>query len=119
WAGQGRALDQQNKSYPKPLIPPPPHVLPGLCRHMDLRQLVERIVISPEAEDARMKEVKTLVWAAGLPVPVDKSGLCGYPSLITNLDDILKFAEQARGAIGRLPPARMSPPLPLVFLPKR
>jgi hypothetical protein len=38
-------------------------------------------------------EVKTLVAAAGLTVPVERSRLCGYPSLITNLDDILKYTE--------------------------
>jgi hypothetical protein len=93
WAGQGRNLDEQNNSYPKPLTPPPPHVLPGLRRHVDLPRLVERIVISPEADDVRMEEVKALVSAAGLTVPVEKSGLCGYSRLITNLDDILKYTE--------------------------
>lgn len=93
WAGQLRHLDEQNKSYPKPLTPPPPQVPSGLLRHVDLPQLVERVVVSPEADDATLREVKTLVSDAGLTVLVEKSGLCGYTGLITDLDDILKYTK--------------------------
>jgi hypothetical protein len=93
WAGQNRHIDEQNKSYPKPLTPPPPHVEGGLLRHIDLARLVERIVISPEADESKVEEVKMLVDGAGLQVSVEKSRLCNYPSLITNLDDILKYTD--------------------------
>jgi len=77
---------------PKPLTPPP-HVPQGLRRRVDVSRLVERIVISPEADDARVEAVKKLVTAAGLDVPVGRSQLCAYPSIMTDLDDILKYSE--------------------------
>ena len=91
WAGQGRHLDEQNRSQPKPITPPPSHVPPGLRRPVDLRHLVERIVISPEAENGTVEQVRTILAAAGLSVQVVHSALSGYPSVVTDLDEIIRY----------------------------
>jgi hypothetical protein len=48
-----RHIDLNNRFYRKPLTDPPPHVLPGLRRAVDLQALIEGIVISPEDPPVR------------------------------------------------------------------
>jgi hypothetical protein len=85
WAGHNRHIDPDNKFYRKPLTPPPPHVLPGLRRAVDLRALVESIVVSPEANQGTRSEIEQLMSDLGHSTPVQESSFTGYPHVVTDL----------------------------------
>jgi hypothetical protein len=92
WAGHNRHIDLDNKFYRKPLTPPPPHVLPGLRRAVDLRALVEGMVVSPEANPGTRAEIEQLMSDLGYAIPVQESSFTGYPHVVTDLAEIIKFS---------------------------
>jgi hypothetical protein len=92
WAGQARHIDLDNKSHRKPLTDPPPHVLPGLRREVDLQALVEGIVVSPEASPGTLGDVQQLVSNLGYTIPIRKSSFTQYPHVVTDLAEIIRYS---------------------------
>jgi hypothetical protein len=92
WAGQSRHIDSENRCHRIPLTPPPPHVLPGLRRSVDLSALIERIVISPVAPKNRYSEVIELLNNLGYTISVEPSTLTPYSHLMPDLADIERFS---------------------------
>lgn len=92
WAGQDRHIDVNNKCHREPLTEPPPYVLPGLRRAVDVQSLVERIVMSPDANPGRFEKVKQLVRDLGYEIPVEQSTLTRYSHLIPDLPDLVRFS---------------------------
>ncbi len=91
WAGQMRHVDLDNKFYRKPLTPPPPHVLPGLRHSVSIQSLVQSIVVSPEADDGTIGRVTELVTRLGYSIPVRESRFSGFPHVVTDLAEIVKY----------------------------
>jgi hypothetical protein len=92
WAGNNRHIDANNKFHRKPLTDPPPHVLPGLHRAVDLRSLIEAIVVSPEAPRGTTEQIRTLLTELGYRIPVRESGFTRYPHVVTDLTEIIRFS---------------------------
>ncbi len=82
YAGINRHIDADNRIHPSPLTPPPPHVLKGHRRSVDLQALLTGIVVSPWASAATLDEVNQLVSASGCAIPVRQSELSRYLTLL-------------------------------------
>ncbi len=82
FAGINRHIDADNRVHPLPLTPPPPHVLKGHRRKVDLQALVTGIVVSPWASLATVDEVNQLVTDNGYTIPVQRSELSRYVALL-------------------------------------
>lgn len=80
--GGNRHIDADNRIHPLPLTPPPPSVLIGHGRKVDLRALVTGIVVSPRASPATFDEVNQLVRNSGYAIPVRHSDLTRYRDLL-------------------------------------
>ena len=94
WAGNNRHIDRNNKCHRKPLTDPPPHVLPGLRRAVDLQALVEGIVVSPEANPGTLEEIKQLMSKLGYTIPAQESSFTQYPHVVTDLAEIIRFSSK-------------------------
>jgi hypothetical protein len=94
WAGNDRHIDLNNKFHRKPLTAPPPHVLPGLRRAVNLPALVEGIVVSPEANPGTLEEIKQLVNKLGYSIPVQESSFTRYPHVVTDLAEIIRLSSK-------------------------
>lgn len=94
WAGHDRHIDIDNKCHRKPLTQPPPHVPPGLRRAMDLQVLVDRTVVSPDANRGRLEKVKRFVGNLGYKIPVEESSLTRYSHLLPDVVDIERFSKR-------------------------
>jgi len=81
-AGINRHIDADNRVHPRPLTPPPPHVLKGHRRKVDLQALLTDIVVSPWASAATLDEVNQLVRSNGYSLPVRQSELSRYLALL-------------------------------------
>ena len=75
-------------------MPPPPHVLPGLRRPVDLQALIKAIVVSPEANSLRLEETSQLVSDLGYTIPVQGSVFTQYPHVVIDLEEIIRFSGQ-------------------------
>ena len=94
WAGRSRHIDLNNVPHRKPLTDPPPHVLPGLRRAVDLQALIEGIVVSPEANPGAREQISRLVSGLGYTIPVRESAFNGYPHVVTDLAEIIRFSNR-------------------------
>lgn len=81
-AGINRHYDADNRVHPVPLTPPPPHVLKGHRRKVDLQALLTGIVVSPWASAATLDEVNQLVRDKGYSISVEQSELSRYRGLL-------------------------------------
>lgn len=81
-AGINRHYDADNRVHPLPLTPPPPNVLKGHRRKVDLQALLTGIVVSPWASSTTLDEIKQLVSGTGYTIPVQQSELSRYAPLL-------------------------------------
>ena len=81
-AGINRHYDADNRVHPLPLTPPPPHVLKGHRRKVDLQALLTGIVVSPWASATTLDEVNELISSKGYSIPVRQSELSRYLALL-------------------------------------
>lgn len=81
-AGINRHYDVDNRVHPLPLTPPPPDVLKGHRRKVDLQALLTGIVVSPWASSTTLEEIKQLVSNTGYTIPVRQSELARYAALL-------------------------------------
>ena len=81
-AGASRHIDGEDRVHPLPLTPPPPRVLKGERRKVDLEALVTSIVVSPRASPTTFDEITQSVTNKGYKIPVQQSGLSGYAALL-------------------------------------
>jgi len=81
-AGNNRHIDAEGRVHPLPTTPPPPHVLRGERRKVDLEALVTSIVVSPWASPSAFDEINRIVRDRGYKVPVRQSELSGYSALL-------------------------------------
>jgi hypothetical protein len=86
-----RALVWQMEHSPRN---PYPHAIPqGLTYPIDLRALVNEVIVSPDAPATLFDEVQELLRNHGYcTVPVSKSGFTGHGHLLPSLDDIARFS---------------------------
>jgi hypothetical protein len=81
-AGINRHIDGENRVHPVPLTPPPPNVLKGERRKVNLQVLVTSIVVSPWASPTILDEVTQSVRDKGYKILVQQSGLSRYAPLL-------------------------------------
>lgn len=81
-AGINRHYDADNRVHPLPLTPPPPHVLKGHRRKVDLQALLTGVVVSPWASATTLDEVNELISSKGYSIPVRQSELSRYLALL-------------------------------------
>jgi hypothetical protein len=81
-AGINRHFDADNRPHERPLTPPPETVPVGLRRKVDLRALVQKIVVTPQASADAIGKIEELVRTAGYAIPVRKSDLTRYVTLL-------------------------------------
>lgn len=81
-AGINRHYDENDQVHPLPLTPPPPYVLKGQRRKVDLKALVNEIVVSPWASSATLDEIQHLVSSAAYKISVRQSELARYAALL-------------------------------------
>lgn len=81
-AGINRHYDADNRVHPLPLTPPPPHVLKGHRRKVDLQALLTGIVVSPWASATTLDEVNELISSKGYSIPARQSELSRYLALL-------------------------------------
>lgn len=94
WAGQMRHVDINNKFHRKPLTEPPQHVLPGLRRAVNLKGLIEGVVVSPEVSPTTFEAIKRIVITKlGSKIPVQKSSFTQYPNVTIDLAEIIRLSE--------------------------
>lgn len=77
-AGINRHFDLENRAHPRPLTPPPPTVLNGHRRKVDLEALVTEIVVTPWASSTTLDEIIQLVRTNGYAIPVLPSALAAF-----------------------------------------
>jgi hypothetical protein len=94
WVGCNRHIGPDNRCHRKPLTDPPPHVLPGLHRAVDLQALIDGVVMSPEANPEIREEIKQLLEKLGYVIPVQESSLTRYPHVITDVAEIIRFTRK-------------------------
>jgi hypothetical protein len=82
YAGINRHIDAENRVHQLPLTSPPPHVLQGQRRKVDLQALVTSIVVSPWASPSTLEKITQLVTDRGYEIPVQQSGLSRYEALL-------------------------------------
>src|SRR5262249_32703499 len=93
WAGLNRHVDANDKFHRQPLTPPPPHVLPGLRRPVNIQKLIERVIVSPTAAPGAKQTVEHLLADCGYTIPVGESALTGFPHIVTDLAEIVRLNE--------------------------
>jgi hypothetical protein len=81
-AGINRHIDAESRLHPLPLTPPPPNVLRGERRKLDLEALVTSIVVSPWASPNTLDEITRIVRDNGYKIPVKQSDLSRYVALL-------------------------------------
>jgi hypothetical protein len=77
-AGINRHIDEHNNVHPMPLTPPPPEVLKGHRRKVELQSLLTKVIVSPWATSASFGEVSHWVKSLGYSIPVEMSELSRY-----------------------------------------
>lgn len=77
-AGINRHIGEDNRVHPLPLTPPPPHVLKGHRRKVNLQTLVTRVIMSPWATSETYDEISQLVKQLCYGIPVELSELSRY-----------------------------------------
>ena len=80
--GGNRHIDADNRIHPLPLTAPPPNVLKGYGRRVDLQALVTRVVVSPWASQSTFDEINQLVKSSGYRIPVLHSEQSRYRDLL-------------------------------------
>jgi hypothetical protein len=68
--------------HPLPLTPPPPSVLKGQRRKVDLEAILTGIVVSPWASLTTLDEIMQLVRDKGYKIPVQQSQLSRYVAFL-------------------------------------
>jgi hypothetical protein len=81
-AAINRHFDMANRAHPRPLMPPPNHVLCGHRRRVNLQALITEIVVTPWASAATYDEVNRLVNGNGYDIPVRPSAVTRYRELL-------------------------------------
>jgi hypothetical protein len=81
-AGINRHIDADNRIHPRPLTPPPPDVLKGHRRKVNVQSLLTSIVVSPWASAATLDEVNQLVRTYGYSIPPRQSDLSRFLALL-------------------------------------
>ena len=81
-AGGNRHIDADNRIHPLPLTPPPPNVLKGHRRRVDLGTLITEIIVSPWASSTTCGQVKEFVRDNGYTISVRTSDLSRYQALL-------------------------------------
>ena len=81
-AGGNRHIDADNRIHPLPLTPPPPSVLRGHRRRVDLGTLITDIIVSPWASSTTCDQVKQFVHDNGYTISVRISDLSRYQALL-------------------------------------
>lgn len=81
-AGINRHIDAENRIHALPLTPPPPNVLKGHRRKVNLEALVTGIVVSPWAPSTTGDQIKQLVLDNGYTIPVQLSELSRYQKFL-------------------------------------
>jgi hypothetical protein len=71
YLGDDRHIDDQNRVYPYPLTPPPPHVPNGLRRKVNLQALLTKVVVSPWASPTTINEITRLVTDNALDIAIE------------------------------------------------
>ena len=89
--GVNRHIDVDNRPHDRPLLSPPATMPQGPRRAIDVRSLILEVVVSPHAPARRVSEVKTVLDAAGLDVPVTQSPLTRYARFIPTHDELEKY----------------------------
>ena len=82
YLGDDRHIDDQNRVYPYPLTPPPPHVPNGLGRKVDLQALLTKIVVSPWASPTTINEITRLVTENAVDIAIEQSELTQHLQLL-------------------------------------
>jgi hypothetical protein len=85
YAGINRHIDDDNRVHPLPLTLPPPYVLKGQRRRVNLQTLVTRVIVSPWATSQTYDEISQLMKQLGLTIPVEVSELSRYKGLLPEL----------------------------------
>jgi hypothetical protein len=88
-----RALVWQMEHSPRN---PYPHAIPrGLTYPVDLKALVNEVIVSPDAAATLFDEVQQLLNNHDYgTIPVVKSGFTGYRSLLPSPDEIARFSRE-------------------------
>lgn len=81
-AGINRHIDAEDRVHSLPLIPPPPNVLRGERRKVDLEALVTSIVVSPWASPSALDEIAQIVSDRVYKISVKQSELSRYSALL-------------------------------------
>jgi hypothetical protein len=81
-AGGNRHIDADNRIHPLPLTPPPPSVLRGHRRRVDLGTLITETIVSPWASSTTCDQVKQFVHDNGYTISVRVSDLTRYQALL-------------------------------------
>ena len=90
--GHNRHIDLDNKFYRKPQRRHRRMFYRAFARAVDLRALVEGMVVSPEANPGTRAEIEQLMSDLGYAIPVQESSFTGYPHVVTDLAEIIKFS---------------------------
>ena len=61
---------------------------------VDLRALVEKIAVSPEAKPGTVEDIRQLVSQLGYTIPVEESSFTQYPHVVTDLAEIIRFSSK-------------------------
>jgi hypothetical protein len=89
--GVNRHIDIDNRVHPLPIYDPPETLPLGVKRSIDLRTLINKVVVTPNASAAVLAEVETLLTTAGLHIPTIRSGLTQYANFIPTADELSRF----------------------------
>ena len=75
---------------------PYPHDIPeGLSFPVDINALVERVIVSPHAQDAVLEEVNDLLGECGSgTIPVVRSGFTGYGRFLPTVEEIARYSKK-------------------------
>ena len=74
---------------------PYPHDSPeGLKHSVDLKSMIEAIVVSPEAPDNTLSDIEAVLARLGYSMPVHESSLRPYVSFLPTLDEIERFSSK-------------------------
>jgi hypothetical protein len=84
YAGINRHFDDDNRAHRRPLTPPPDRVSHGERRVVDLRTIVNEIVVTPWASSSAFEEISRLVRNS-YSISVRPSSLTRFRDLLPNL----------------------------------
>jgi hypothetical protein len=76
-----RHIDAEDRIHALPLTLPPPNILRGERRKVDLESLITRIVVSPWAPPSTVDEVTRILRDKGYKIPIEQSDLSRYAAL--------------------------------------